>query len=334
MGEKVEDVIDALKRQLPAAKSLYFPTKVRFPRHPFSRLGQYPDLETLDLTGARVKSLLSLPPQPCLRRIVADSSQIETLEGVGAQPRLASLSLIGAPVSQFPHFRLAAMIANPMISVVNGAKVTLDERRMSEAYPPVARQLVNAGWVMQCPPPSSDDFQVLAQAFGARAADADFALPPAASVRAPLPGEPPGGRQPRFAQRMAALLSPLGFPIWSGPEMRNDVLLAVTQMCDIVELMEKAEQASELTVVHCRRAFQTHLKSSRQSGGFDGASQIFSKSSECNRGRPVSQFVSKGEAIGETGAELGKGRSQIGAQRAKRTRLLAVATGIEDIEKI
>jgi hypothetical protein len=171
----------------------------------------------------------------------ADASRIEVLTGLERHTALSILSLVGAPVSENENFRISALIVSPKLSEINGGKVTHAERRMAQSYPPIAKALVGAGWVVPYPPPSEADFRFLVRSFELNAEERDFVLPgiPAPPSKSP-PGSPgrDGTRQPNFGERIGALLGELGFPIRAGERMEDDIISAVDVLCRVVAKIE------------------------------------------------------------------------------------------------
>jgi hypothetical protein len=208
-----------------------------------SRLGRQKMLEELDLSGASLTSLHTLQAQPCLKVLRADKSKIEVLTGLERQTALSILSLIGTPVSENETFRISALIVSPKLSEINGEKVTHIERRQAQSYPPIAKALIGAGWVVQYPPPSEADFRFLVRTFDLNAEQKDFELPVTAPVfvsrSPPLTPEHVSSRPPNFGDRVSALLGELGFPIRTGERMEEDIIGAVDVLCRVVKKIEK-----------------------------------------------------------------------------------------------
>jgi hypothetical protein len=163
INEKVESLRDAVSRQrqsLASKGTLDLSGKVRFPASDLLSLSTLPTLTTLILTGCPLKSLESLPPQPCLKTVSADRSYVEVFRGLNSHPSLASISFVGAPIADAVNYRIAALLLIPRLSVVNGVVVSASERALRDRYPPVARQLVSAGWIVQAPPHRSRTFAI------------------------------------------------------------------------------------------------------------------------------------------------------------------------------
>jgi hypothetical protein len=242
MTDSLSDAILLQRSQLGTKGILELSAKVRFPPTGLATL-TFPNLKILILKNSPLKSLATLPPLPKLKTIIADKSQIEVLTGLGTHPRLTSLSLAKTPVSQTPNFRLAVLILIPKLSNINGIAVTQSERHASEAYPPIAKQLVNKGWIVPGPPPSEADFRYLVGYFEiTEFCEADFVLPLVAKGKSPPTSPVQREGDEGWPQKVAAILVSLGFPIRSGEKMHADIVSAVRQLCDVVVKVEKLEQ--------------------------------------------------------------------------------------------
>lgn len=206
-------------------------------------VGSQKKLTELRLNDSPLTSLHTLPPQPIMKTLIADNSKIETLAGLGSQPRLGRLSLINTPVSQTPNFRLSALLCvGPRLSLLNGTPITKAERKMAGCYPPIAKHLVSCGWIVQFPPPSELDFRYLADQFNINGRDDDFVMPPMPldlDEQAPK-SEEKDESDVSFANKLANILRPLGFAIRCGPDMNSDIVKAVSRICDVVAKIEEA----------------------------------------------------------------------------------------------
>jgi hypothetical protein len=237
---------DALKRQrgqLGTKGVLDFSENVRFPADGLQKLGVQRALVELRLKNCPLSSLESLAAQPNLRVIIADNSKIASFAGLDRQPWLTSVSFLNTPVAQIENFRLAALIVALKLASINGTGVTKADRRFPAAYPPIARALVGAGWIVQYPPPSEDDFRYIASEFKIRGSETDFKVPTSLVKEASPPTSPskakPETEAPAsWAQKAAGILAPLGFPIRSGPQIGQDIVNAVTQLCNVVKKVE------------------------------------------------------------------------------------------------
>lgn len=126
-------------------------------------IGTQPKLKTLNLTNLPITSLETLPPQPDLRHIIADNTSIDTFAGLSRHPRLQSISLIDTPLSQQKDFRLTCLVlCGQRLTSINGKGANDREKMQGNAYPLIARYLIEAGWPIEKPVPSTEKFKQLA----------------------------------------------------------------------------------------------------------------------------------------------------------------------------
>jgi hypothetical protein len=249
MGSKVETLAQCLQRQrrsLSLTGVLDIPGAVILPRKsPLAALGSLKPLTELHLPNTPLKSFESLLPQPGLKVLIANDSQIESLVGLNRHKWIATLSLINTPIAQQEFFRLTALlVVGQHLTLLNGQPVTPIERKMAISFPPIARKLAAAGWMAQFPAPSELDFQYLARQFGIRAQDNDY-VPGASPPTSPVKGEQPPVESERFSEKVAAILRPLGFGIRPGKNMAQDICNAITRMCEVVQKVESLDQGPE-----------------------------------------------------------------------------------------
>lgn len=219
-----------------------------------SSLGSQKALKTLKLVQSQLTTLHTLPSQPLMKSIIADNSRIETLGGLANQPRLAQISFKDTPLSEQENFRLAAIICiGPRLSKINGQPVTQSERRMANCYPPIAKYLVASGWVVQYPPPSKQDFRYLADQFSVPYTDEDLessqpivpASPPSSPRKGDSQSQSQSQTQQSFGNQIASILRPLGFAIRCGPEMNDDIINAVSRICEVITKIDELNQEEE-----------------------------------------------------------------------------------------
>ena len=128
-----------------------------------SELGKQKCLKTLILDGSPLKTLESLPSQQCLQILRADNSMISSFLGLSRHPQLKSISLRNSPISEIENFRVCcAIVCSNNLVEINGKRITKEERSLARKYPPIARLLLEDGWQLVIPPPSSEEFRQLA----------------------------------------------------------------------------------------------------------------------------------------------------------------------------
>lgn len=224
-----------------------------------TQLGSQKALKTLILDDSPITSLHTLPMQPCMTTLSANRTKLNTLSGLSSQPRITNISFIDTPISRIENFRLSVILAVGLrVSEINGKRVSKTERRMAKSFPPIAKYLVNAGWVVSYPPPSDVDFRYLADQFEIQANDEDFiAQVPAIDVKNRTDDIEPDLQQKTldgekefeydesapFTEQLASILRPLGFAIRCGPEIHGDILRSISKMCEAVQ---KVEEMSKL----------------------------------------------------------------------------------------
>jgi hypothetical protein len=163
-----------------------------------SALGTQPHLRTLILSETPLCSLDTLPPQPNLRHLIADRSAIDSYGGLSRHPRLASLSLVSTPLAERPLFRLSCIVlVGVHLASINGDPVTIDEKLEATQYPLIARDLIEHGWEIERPLPSSARFKEHVRKFELKIKNVDpdfsnleaqrYLRPPPAFVPEPLP---------------------------------------------------------------------------------------------------------------------------------------------------
>ena len=203
-------------------------------------LGNQKALLDLDLSkNARLTSFQALPRQSCLKNITADDCGITNLSGLSSQPRLSSISLQKTPISKIDNFRIAVLLAvGPRLSSINGTAVSKSERLRYLCYPPIAKKLVISGWVPVYPPPPEEDFRYLVQQFHIQADKTEFEIPSNQTERLPPSPRKSKPEPTDFGERLAAILRPLGFGIRYGDERDEDIISAVDQICQTIQLIE------------------------------------------------------------------------------------------------
>ena len=228
-----------------------------------TQLGSQKALVELVLDDSPITSLHTLPIQPCMKVLSANRTKLDTLSGLSSQPRVTSISFIDTPISRVENFRLSVILAvGQRLSEINGQRVTKTERRMAKSFPPIAKYLVNAGWVVSYPPPSTVDFRYLADQFEIQATDDDFiAQVPAIELKNNVEDIEPDMQQRTvdgeekeldydesipFTEQLASILRPLGFAIRCGPEVHGDILRAISKMCETVDKVEKMSKMNKM----------------------------------------------------------------------------------------
>lgn len=122
--------------------------------------GVMPHLKILNISRSHIKSLDTLPAQPLLNQIVADHSDLSSFAGLSRHKKLRDVSFIGTPLESKPNSRLACIIVvGPQISIVNKRGVKRSEREEASRYPRITKLLLEAGWDLETPVPSTEKFR-------------------------------------------------------------------------------------------------------------------------------------------------------------------------------
>lgn len=208
-----------------------------------SPLGSQKSLIELKLVKSAISSLHTLPIQPSMKIITGDYSRIQSFGGLANQPRLSQISFIGTPLTEQDNFRIAAIICiGPRLSKINGIPVTKSERRKAACYPPIAKYLVSSGWIVSYPPPSKLDFRYIADQLNVPYTNEDLVStnPIIDASQSGIQKDISQSREETsaFNQKIASILRPLGFAIRCGPEMNEDIVNAVSNMCSVVAKIE------------------------------------------------------------------------------------------------
>jgi hypothetical protein len=184
-----------------------------------SILGSRAALKHLDLSFTRMQTLAGLPLQPRLESIVLDSSDLQNFKNFRAIQAVASISLKNTPVSHLPNFKLSLLLVlGSSLRVINGQQVNAQLRQKAAAYPAIAADLVNCGWVAESPSHLEANMEALCRRFGLGEAigaeeeeeeDAPPAQPDESLTDEPAPREP----ESRLAGKIEALLTAYGFEV-------------------------------------------------------------------------------------------------------------------------
>jgi hypothetical protein len=121
-----------------------------------SRIGRHPTMRSLCVSYCQLSSLSGLLPLPNLTTFIADNSQLSSFVNFLAIGNVRKLSLLRTPLLNSPTFTLSALLVCPRLLSLNGKQVPPLQRQRATQYPPLGRDLVNAGWFAEFPPPSSD----------------------------------------------------------------------------------------------------------------------------------------------------------------------------------
>lgn len=129
-------------------------------------IGVQKHLKQLLISETPLESIDTLPPQPNLTDIKADHSSINSFEGISKQKQLKSISFIGTPLAEKENFRLTCLILiGQRLNYINGKSITAAERSDAATYPQIAKILLEHGWELDYPAPTSDEFKEIAKLY-------------------------------------------------------------------------------------------------------------------------------------------------------------------------
>lgn len=215
-------------------------------------IGVQKALIMLEVHDTDLTSFEALKPQPMLKEICVSNTPISNFKGLGAQTKLANLNFVNTPISDQKFFRLAALVAiGPKLSVINDVNVTRTERLKAQCYPPIAKKLLDEGWILQYPVPSKEDFQFAAQKFNINYEDSELEVSKYDNIStSPIStkgkkSKQKNNEQKSFVEEAAEILLPLGFAIRSGENMVSDIIDSVDSLIQIATLAENALSESE-----------------------------------------------------------------------------------------
>lgn len=119
-------------------------------------------LRSLNLSFTSIISFEGLSNQPNLEYVILSGSSIQTLKNIEAIKNISKICYENTPLSRHPHSKLSMLISLPNLRIINGKLVSPGLIKKAKTYPPIASELINAGWLAEFPCPSSEEFSKLA----------------------------------------------------------------------------------------------------------------------------------------------------------------------------
>jgi hypothetical protein len=209
-------------------------------------IGVQKALFSLDVSKSNITSFRELKPQPNLKEIIAKDCPLSDFNGLSQQTKLTSITFDGTPIGDQKYSNIAALIViGPKLNRINNQIVTQKEKKMATCYPPITKKLLESGWILQYPTPSVEDFKNICETFKIEYTDKDLEIP---NIKTPEEKKSSEDEEktkktkksePNFAENVANILTPLGFPIRTGAEMNEDILNSVDVMIQMVQKAEK-----------------------------------------------------------------------------------------------
>lgn len=128
----------------------------------FSVVKSRPLMKELNISRCPCTSLKKLAFQPNLYTFNAEGSSLSSFENFSSVSKATVFHLKNTPLSAKPHYVLALYIIcdNPKI-VVDGKLISSKVKRLAGTYPICTKDLLNAGWDLVYPCPSSDEIRDL-----------------------------------------------------------------------------------------------------------------------------------------------------------------------------
>lgn len=121
----------------------------------------------LILSFTPIKSFAGLSSLPKLEYLILDNSNIENFANISAISNVTKVSLYHTPVSRRANCRLSLVIACGMnLRVIDGKTVPERLREKAATYPPIAKKLIDKGWIATYPCPDDETFDQLCQEYG------------------------------------------------------------------------------------------------------------------------------------------------------------------------
>lgn len=123
-------------------------------------------VKILDISFSNIQDLDGFDFHPNLQKFIADYSQISSLKGFSSIRKCYSVSIKETPLAKTKNFRISLLILfGDSLTLINGAYITDRLREQANAYPEVARKLINYGWIAEYPVPSDERFEELKQQY-------------------------------------------------------------------------------------------------------------------------------------------------------------------------
>lgn len=121
----------------------------------------------LILSFTPITSFAGLSSLPKLEYLILDNSNIENFANISAIANVTRISLYHTPVSKKANCRLSLIIAcGRNLRVIDGKAVSERLREKAATYPPIAKKLIDHGWIATYPCPDDEMLEQLCNDFG------------------------------------------------------------------------------------------------------------------------------------------------------------------------
>ena len=121
----------------------------------------------LDASNTPLESLDGFIKLRNLKTFIADGTSISNFKNFQAIASVSKISLKDTPVSLLPAYKLSLyLVTGQSLKVIDGKTIPSSIIKKASTYPPIAGNLVNAGWIAEHPCPSSERLYELCNEYG------------------------------------------------------------------------------------------------------------------------------------------------------------------------
>ena len=116
-------------------------------------------VKEMNLNRTSLKSFEGFPNMLKLSDLSVENTELKNFKNIRSFPNLRKISFKGSNDLGSKNLSLSVILAIPSISSVNGKLVSEKIKQKASEYPPIAGDLVNAGWIATYPvpdPPGND----------------------------------------------------------------------------------------------------------------------------------------------------------------------------------
>jgi hypothetical protein len=112
------------------------------------------NIKLLNVDGNNIPDFIGFGPPPDFESLIISNNPLTSLKGMPSMPSIASITMRNTPFSRIPFYRIALVILfGRTLRVVDGQRISQQEREIAESYPRATTGLLRAGWVFKYPPP-------------------------------------------------------------------------------------------------------------------------------------------------------------------------------------
>ena len=163
-------------------------------------------MKVLDVSRNDITSIEGLRRFPKLTHFIANTTKIDNLRNFKVLEGVTTVSLENTPIAENENFRLAlAIVVGASLKSINGKMITSSLARKAQSYPDVCRDLVNCGWMPECPCPDDEQLAELCTQYQVNKEESSSTATEIRSDDAEESGEDEGGDEAPFQERLARL---------------------------------------------------------------------------------------------------------------------------------